>query len=547
MTTKKLATMIVTLLFSATTILAGCSTSNTATSTPASDAPSKQADSAAAGAQISDKPLTVTGWTDFIPATGTNGVSSYADQTVWKEITKRTNINVKWETTAAPGAEDFKQQLGLIIASGKLPDILGHIDPLLADQYGRQGALQPLEDLIKKNAPNLQKILDTTPAVKGQITSPDGHIYFFPRLLLDPRTQAFAGYMIRADWLEKVGMKAPDTTEELYQVLKAFKEKDPNGNGKADEIPFTDNPYPIFGAFGVGSRGPNSTDDFFIEDGKIKYGPTDPRYKDALQYLNKLFAEGLLDPEYEKMTADVRDARILQEVSGFIYGSHAGYLTKYNKMLEGANKNPGFIGVAAPKGPTGERNIFGKHNEIDPGRGVSISSTTKNAVELTKLMDYFYSKEGAMLLYFGLEGDTYTMKDGIPAYTDKVAKDPKIDILGYLNTYVGFVSGWPSSLMSDHYLATLSDEGKKANALAVQYAGKKKVPALHFTQEELAEVQTLQRDINTYIDENMNAFIRGKKPFSDYDAFQAGLKRIGSDKLGELYSKAYGRYLTVIK
>ncbi|MDF2859380.1 MAG: transporter substrate-binding protein, partial [Neobacillus sp.] len=226
MSTKKFAMLIVTLLFTTTTVLAGCSDSNTAApNAPA--APTKPADNAAtpqAGAQISDKPLTVTGWTDFIPATGSNGVTSYADQILWKEITKRTNITVKWETTAAPGGDDFKQQLGLIMASGKIPDILGHIDPLLADQYGRQGALQPLEDLIKKHAPNLQKILDTAPAVKGQITSPDGHIYFFPRLLLDPRTQAFAGYMIRGDWLEKVGMKAPDTTEELYQVLKAFKE-----------------------------------------------------------------------------------------------------------------------------------------------------------------------------------------------------------------------------------------------------------------------------------------------------------------------------------
>ncbi|NHN28790.1 extracellular solute-binding protein [Paenibacillus agricola] len=546
MSTKKFATLIVTLLFTTTTVLAGCTDSNTA----APAAPAKPADQTAApqaGGKISDKPITVTGWTDFIPATGSNGVTSYADQIVWKEMTKKTNITVKWETTAAPGADDFKQQLGLIMASGKIPDLLGHIDPLLADQYGRQGALQPLEDLIKQHAPNLQKILDTTPAVKGQITSPDGHIYFFPRLLLDPRTQAFAGYMIRGDWLEKVGMKAPDTTEELYQVLKAFKEKDPNGNGKADEIPFTDNPNPIIGAFGVGSRGPNSTDDFFIEDSKIKYGPTDPRYKDALQYLNKLYAEGLLDPEYEKMKADVREGRILQEVSGFIYGSNAGYLTKFNKMLEGANKKPGFIAVAAPKGPTGERNIFGKHNEIDPGRGVSIASTTKNAVELTKMMDYFYSKEGAMLLYFGLEGDTYTIKDGNPVYTDKVTTDPKLDILGYLNTYVGYVSGWPSSQIAEHYLATLSDEGKKGNALAVQHAGKKKVPALHFTQEELNEVQTLQRDINTYVDENMNAFIRGKKPFTEYDAFQQGLKKIGSDKLGELYSKAYGRYTASIK
>jgi len=546
MSKRSVSALALSALLTASSVVAGCSSDSPASGNPGN--PSAEAGTGSStGTSSTDKPLTVNGWADFIPAAGSSGVTSYNDQIVWKEIAKRTNVTVKWETTAAPGSEDYKAQLGLIMASGKLPDLIGHIDPVLADQYGRQGALQPLEDLIKSNAPNLQKLLDSNPAVKGQITAPDGHIYFFPRLLLDPRTQTFAGFMLRGDWLEKVGMKAPDTTDELYQVLKAFKEKDPNGNGKADEIPFTDNPNPIIWAFGVGSRGPNSTDDFFIEDGKIKYGPTDPRYKDALQYLNKLYSEGLLDPEYEGMKADVRDSRVMQEVSGFMYGSYAGYLTKYNKMLKGANKNPGFVAMVPPKGPTGERNIIGKHNEIDPGRGTAITSTTKNAAQITKLMDYFYSKEGALLLYFGIEGDTYTMKDGVPTYTDKVANDPKLDVLSYLNTYVGYVSGWPSSMMPEHYLATLSDEGRQGNALSVPNAGKKKVPALHFTPEELGEVQSLQRDINTYVDENMNAFIRGKKPFSDYDAFQQGLKKIGSDRLTQLYSQAYERYSNVLK
>lgn len=541
MSKKQFSAITVSMLLLSSVTLTACSDSKSPEASGGTNTTPEN--ESASGGRLADKPLTITGWTDYIPPTGSEGIQSYNDQLVWKEIPKRTNMTVKWETTT----DDYKQQLGLIMASGKLPDLIGHIDPVLADQYGRQGALQPLEDLIKKYAPDLQKIMDANPTVRAQITAPDGHIYMFPRLLLDTRTQAFAGYMVRGDWLEKVGMKAPDTVDELYQVLKAFKEKDPNGNGKADEIPFTGDPYPIIWAFGVGARGSNSFDDFFIEDGKIKYGPTDPRYKDALQYLNKLYKEGLLDSEYEGIKNDVRDGRVMSEMSGFLYGSNAGFLTRYNKQLKAANKNPGFIAVAPPKGPTGERSIIGRHNEIDPGRGVSIASTTKNAAEITKLMNYFYTEEGSRLLYFGLEGDTYTMKDGAPAYTDKAANHPKLDLLNYLNAYVGYVSGWPAVLSPEHYLATLSDEGKKGNALATQHAGKKKVPTLHFSQEELNEVQSLQRDINTFVDENMNAFIRGKKSFADYDAFQQGLKKIGVDHLITLYNQAYGRYTAALK
>jgi putative aldouronate transport system substrate-binding protein len=538
---KVLPLMLVTAL-SVSVVLSACSTQSPTvdSGTAAKDAGQDAKETSKETAK--PKEVTVSGWVQYTPPPVDN-VKSYNDNLVWKEIPKRTGVTVNWETTT----DDYKKQLGLIMASGKLPDLIGKIDPLLANQYGRQGALKPLEELIKKNAPTLQKILDDNPRIKGQITSPDGHIYFFPRLLFDPRTQTYAGFMIRGDWLEKLGMKVPETTDELYTVLKAFKDKDPNGNGKADEVPFTADPRPLIWAFGVGSRGNASQDDFFVEDGKVKLGPVDPRFKDALMYLNKLYAEGLLDREYEGQKNDQRDARVMQELSGFMFGSNAGYLTRFNKMLAAGGKKEGFIAMAPPKGPTGERNIIGRHTEIDRGVGVAITSSAKNADEITKMMDYFYTKEGTLLLNFGLEGDTYTMKNGVPTYTDKVAKHATLDVLNYLNAYVGNVSTWASINMPESYLATLSEEARKGNDLAVKNAGNKKVPALHFTPEETAEVQNLHRDIDTYIDENVNAFITGKKPFSDYETYLQGLKKIGSDRLVDHYNKAYERFLKVAK
>ena len=76
------------------------------------------------------------------------------------------------------------------------------------------------------------------------ITAPDGHIYSFPWIEeLGAGKESIHSVndfpWINVEWLNKLGLKMPTTTEELKQVLIAFKTKDPNGNGKADEIPMS--------------------------------------------------------------------------------------------------------------------------------------------------------------------------------------------------------------------------------------------------------------------------------------------------------------------
>jgi len=340
----------------------------------------------------------------------------------------------------------------------------------------------------------------------------------------------------------QIGMKIPETTDDLYNVFKAIKEKYP------EKYPLFLDPRPLIWAFGVGSRGTGHQNDFFVENGEIKYGPIDPRYKDALMYLNKLYSEGLLDREYLSINSGWTDegiARAVQEIGACTFGSNAGYLTKFNRLLEAAGKNPGFVAMKPPQGPTGERNILGRHNEIDPTCGAVITVKSKYAVEITKMIDYLYSEEGRLLVDFGREGETYVMKDGKPVYTEEVLNHPTLTLLDFLNKYVGSVSTWATVLMPEHYLATLTDhQALLGNEIAVKYGGDKKPPVLHFTDEELKRVQELTRDIDTYVDENIHAFIMGEKSFDEYDSFLKGFDAIGVNELIDLYNAAYQRFKT---
>jgi putative aldouronate transport system substrate-binding protein len=489
--------------------------------------------------QTGNAAVSLSAWTVFDPPAVEGNITGFKDQAMWKYLEETQGIHIEW--TTVPIA-DWSTQISLVMASGSLPDYFDRINPQLAEQYGRQGALISLTKIIDTQVPNLKKLMDDYKAVRGQVTSPDGSIFFFPRLLLDPRTQHYPGLMIREDWVKALGLQMPQTTDDFYNVLKAIKEADFNKNNNTNEPPFIGDYRFLIWAFGIGSRMQGHNDDFFIESGEVKYGPADPRYRRAVEYLRKLHADGLI------RNGNVQ-ANIVSETSASTYGSWAGILTSYNKLLAAENKNPGLRGLAPLQGPTGERNALSHHTEIDLSCGAAISSTTKKAGEVAKLYNFLYSKEGQMLVDFGIEGDTYNIVNGTPVYSDKVLKHPKYSVLTYMNAYNAYSSCIATVLIPEAYLATLSPEGVEGNRITAEADAKlnKKVPSLRFTDAETKEIQGLSRDLNTYVDENLYKFVYGQKPFGEWDSFNQGLQQLKSSRLLEIYNTAYKRYKAILE
>jgi putative aldouronate transport system substrate-binding protein len=341
----------------------------------------------------------------------------------------------------------------------------------------------------------------------------------------------------------------PDTMADFEKVLVAFRDKDPNGNGLKDEVPWTTDPRVLLWPFGIGFKGYNNSTDMFVENNVIKFGPTDPRFKDAVTLVARWYKEGLIDPEYLGQSGSQRNALVLGNLTGAILGSYAGYLTAFNKLYV-ADGHPDWKWVAmpSPAGPTGIRNMMGGHKELDPGCGSSITVASKYPARITEMMDYFYGEEGRRALFFGEEGVHYTMQNGEPVYTDVVAKNPlNLSIAAYMNTYVGYISVWPSLLPDAAQLALYDQEGKDGLRLSAKYETDRKIPNLQFTAEEIKEVQEIARDLDTYTDEWVHGFIRGQKSITaDWAAFQAGIKQLKAERLTALYNQAYDRFKKVI-
>ncbi|MTV91065.1 extracellular solute-binding protein, partial [Streptococcus pneumoniae] len=156
------------------------------------------------------------------------------EKLILQRLEKETGVHIDWTNYQS----DFAEKRNLDISSGDLPDAIHNDGASDVDlmNWAKKGVIIPVEDLIDKYMPNLKKILDEKPEYKALMTAPDGHIYSFPWIeeLGDGKESIHSVNdmaWINKDWLKKLGLEMPKTTDDLIKVLEAFKNGDPNGNG----------------------------------------------------------------------------------------------------------------------------------------------------------------------------------------------------------------------------------------------------------------------------------------------------------------------------
>ena len=223
------------------------------------------------------------------------------DNVVFQLLKEYTNIDINLITVPS---QDGKEKLNLLLNSGDYPEVIMGIGLSSQDleNYGvQEGILMPLNDLIDQYAPRIAEQLAEHPNWKVDMTCSDGNIYAIPAV-----DSAGVGhvncamkYWINEQWLANLGLKMPETTEEFKNVLLAFKNDDPNGNGIADEIPLSGcinswnaDPY----LFLLNAFGYFDTNYYYLKDGKFNSILDQEYLKKGLAYMNDLYSEGLIDP-----------------------------------------------------------------------------------------------------------------------------------------------------------------------------------------------------------------------------------------------------------
>jgi len=472
-------------------------------------------------------------------------MKGYADMVAFQEAEKRTNIAIKWREESYT---DPKPKLNLMFSTGEPEDIIwdaynanGGAKKLLDD-----GMILSLTDYVDKYAPNLKKLMKENPQLMQEISTDDGRIYMFPEIRLDPTTRANSGFQVRNDWLKNLNLKAPTTIDEWYTVLKDFKEKDPNGNGQKDEVPFVSlsrkknsqsftNFAPGFGILDV---------DFYVDKDKVKFGPLEAGYKDYVTTLAKWYKEGLIDPEYATMEAKNFDAKITGDKGGAYYAALSGNLGKY---LSTKKDDPSFdlVGVQNPKAADGKSyaavSAFGK---MVP-HGASIGKNNKHIIETIKWLDWHFSEEGITLFNWGIEGKSFTGKGQDKKFTDLIMKNPdKLSIEEADAKYAGCVlvqmPGIDDPLAFQQLKCATPQQLGASKAWGTMDTSRI-IPPLFFDETRTQENANILSEANTYLDEMFNKFVMGIEPLENYDKFVQKLKEMKVEQVVKNYQESYDK------
>lgn len=482
--------------------------------------------------------------TVFAPLAGSavkGGAEDNNDILSFQLMEKETGCHVEW---IQPASEGLDEQFNLMIVSGELPDVIVYgwrNLPGGSAKYADDGFIIPLQDYIEEYMPNLDKLNKERPDIKKQYVDDEGKIYYIPFVRGDEKLQVFQGPQVRQDWLDKLGLEQPTTTDELYNVLKAMKTQDPNGNGKADEVPmsgigFDNESYGIgnlLWAFGTHY-------DFYVDGGEVKYGIMDDSFKEGVSYLRKLYSEGLIDVDYMINDRGKMDAKVMNDRVGFLYSFQPN---NFYSSMTGTSKV--ISGIGHIKGADGVARCYNSAyaTSVTPMEA-AITTANKNPKGTLKWLDAFYGEKGMMYMNFGEEGKTYEMVDGYPKLTDYLLNNPDgKDKDSMLGLSIGIKeSSFPALQDWRYYEQTLSPWSKDAINTWSKADSSGVLPQVSLTTEENEKVTQIMSQVESYVLENVNKLILGQTDMSKYDDIKEKVRSMGIEDALKIYNAAYKRY-----
>ncbi|MFD2115765.1 extracellular solute-binding protein [Paenibacillus yanchengensis] len=469
--------------------------------------------------------------------------ADYKDMMVWKDYEQMSGVTVEWDLV--PDA-NFVEKRNILLAGGDYPDaiyraLLSNSDVMAR---GGEGVFIKLNDLIEQHAPNLMKLFEKYPEVRSGITQADGNIYSLP-FVSDFESANYGGKMfINKKWLDQIGMAEPETTDDFYKMLKAFKEKDGNGNAQADEIPLTSTDIEsiinaLKGFWGLGNRGgAHPLVDMNEETNELRFIPGDDRYKEVLEFLNKLYKEDLIDKEIFTMNSSKLTAKGEDDLVGsFIFP---------NPVPIGQKTKDNYIGMHALKGPYGDQIITSVNPVLRNAGAFVITNKNQHPERTMQWVDYWYSEEGMELFFMGKEGETFTKTaDGQYQYVEDITNNPN----GLtLDEAVGQHMPWPGSGQPTVQTEKFSKGGAsypsamEATAKVSEHFPKEVWTPFTHTQAESDFLASVGNDITTYVNEMKVKFISGSVPFSEWEKYMDTLNKMGLNDYMDVYKEAYNRY-----
>ena len=476
--------------------------------------------------------VTLKYWVRLPSALGTS-VKNFSETPFSKEYMKRTGINIEY---MHPAQGQETEVLNLLIASGDLPDIIEaewlSRDP---DSSISKNTILKLNDFFADYSPNLTKYLNDNKDVDRAIRTDSDNYYVYPFIRGDEKLLSTAGLMLRNDWLKELNMTVPETMDEWEAILVAFKTK--------CDTPLAMTTGGLFQFLGAYDLSPN----FYIEDGKIVYGSAEAGFKDYLAKMNEWYNKGYIDKNFAIMDGKLINSNMLDGKSGIVFGAGGGGMGTYLNAMKDKDTSYDLIATKFPVMNKGDRPEFGnKQLKYSPLNGAAITGKSKNPEIAARFLDYSYSEEGYMLNNFGIEGESYEMKDGYPTYTSVITDNPNgLAMSMALPLYVRAANEGPF-VQDKRYIEQYYQLDQQKQALDVWSENnheKHVVPQITLSQAETTEYSKIMSEITTYRDEMFINFIIGTRAIDTFQEYADKMKSLKLDRAIEIQQAAYDRYL----
>jgi putative aldouronate transport system substrate-binding protein len=332
------------------------------------------------------------------------------DDPIRKEIEKKTNtkLNITWVSP-----NNYGDKTNVTLASGDIPELMLIREPFQAQirKMADQGAFWDLTPFVKD-----YKNLGNFPEESWKNTSLNGKNYGIP--FARPLFGTEGMPIMRKDWLDQLGLQPPKNLDDMYAVMKAFTEKDPDGNGKNDTIGLT----ATVSANNMGSLSwvenvlNGNYGKWKEKDGKLVDLTFEQGTRNALVWLAKVYKEGLLAPDFPTLkNTQVRESITTNKVGIFTDAIKPTWLL--TGQMRGTNPKADLLALSYLEGPEGK---FAPKGSGAYGFWVIPKSVPEDKMKkILAFMDYGATLEGSEMANYGFKGEHYNVQDGMYVFTEK--------------------------------------------------------------------------------------------------------------------------------
>ena len=507
---------------------------------------------------------TISGLTNFPAGTESNP----NNRTIFKRLEEQTNVHVEWK---AIQSDQWGDKIQLEMSNVKtLPEFVfnagfGDTDLL---KYAKQGAIIHVEEYIDKYMPNLKTVFEKAPEYRTMCEDADGHIWALPWIeqlgyektaiqLLDNMS------FINKNWLDFLGLSVPETVDDFEKVLIAFRDNadklKAEFNIDGDVIPMScimndggQDPMILINGFGEGLGDPDPGRHIVVTDeGKVVCGATQEGFKKGLEWLHKLYAEGLIDVEAFTQDWSTYVAKGKSGRYGVCFSWDVANVAQVSMddLIAGKSWIPLPVLTADTTNLTPDNGSF--TSGFDRGRCV-VTATAKNPALVCAWLDQMYAPLQSPQNNWGTYGEDDDFDIFEMSQNDKGEPMLKHKWLGDaspVEVREAEAVGGPLAILDEYYgvYVTCPDDAQyRLNWIKDFYTpdvhGKYVFPNVFMTTEDTKRCSDLQADLNKTINEFKSNAVKDGFDDAAWDKLQSDLEAYGLSEYLEIHQKYFDAF-----